>query len=76
MSEIRQCKQKNERGASVEDVVNSFVGNTEHMESIAVVVLYDDGEIDTAFSSDSTLELAGMLEVAKKEVLDMVIENE
>lgn len=75
MSEIKTHKQKKERGASVKDVIDSlreFGG----IDSIAVVVKYDDDHIDTAFSGDSTAELIGMLEVAKIELVEMITDAE
>lgn len=75
MSEIKQRKQKNERGASVKDVIDSL-SEFEGIDSIAVVVKYEDDGIETAFSGDSTAELIGMLEVAKIELVEMITDAE
>lgn len=75
MSEIKQRKQKNERGASVKDVIDSL-SEFDGIDSIAVVVKYEDDDIETAFSGDSTAELIGMLEVAKIELVEMITDAE
>lgn len=75
MSEIKQRKQKNERGASVKDVIDSL-SEFDGIDSIAVVVKYENDDIETAFSCDSTAELIGMLEVAKFELVEMITDAE
>lgn len=75
MSEIKQRKQKKERGASVKDVIDSL-SEFDGIDSIAVVVKYEDDDIETALSGDSTAELIGMLEVAKIELVEMITDAE
>ena len=75
MSDIKQHKQKKERGASVQGVIDSL-NDISEIDEIAVVVSYTDGKIDTAFSSDSKTSLIGLLKVAKMELIELVYEEE
>jgi len=62
---LKSYKQNKARGASIQEVIDSLQLSADKMESIAVVVIYSDDEIETAYSGDSDVELIGMLEVAK-----------
>lgn len=63
--DIKSYKQNKSRGASVQQVIDSLQTNVKRTQSIAVVVMYSDDTIDTAYSGDNNIELVGLLEVLK-----------
>lgn len=72
MDELKRRRQSQERGAAVADVVESLKANEDDIESIAVVVLYKDGGIQSAFSGDSTLELLGLKDCLTDDLMKIV----
>lgn len=72
MDEVKRKRQAMQRGAAVEDVVESVQTETDDIESIAVVVVYKDGSIQSAMSCDSTLELLGMADCLKDDVMKLI----
>ena len=73
--DIKSYKENKSRGASVKDVIDSLKECEYKTESIAVVVMYSDGEIDTAYSGESNVELIGLLNMAKAEITNNIIGN-
>ena len=70
MSEIKQHKQKKERGVSVQQVIDGLQENVGYIDSIVVALSYDDNTVVSAYSGDNDAELIGNLEIVKAELID------
>ena len=69
--EFNEAFQRKERGVSVKQILESALAQSDEMDSIALVARYKDGIIRTSYSvKEGGLELLGMLEVSKDQVLE------
>ena len=73
--DIKSYKENKSRGASVKDVIDSLKECEHKTESIAVVVMYSDGEIETAYSTENNVELIGLLDIAKIELTNDILSD-
>ncbi|MDW0113772.1 hypothetical protein QT711_11290 [Sporosarcina saromensis] len=69
---IKAYKQKKERGASVEEIAHELVKVSNDLDSVIIVTLTAEKEIEVSYSSDSEAELIGLLEVAKDIVVEQI----
>lgn len=69
---IKQYKQRKERGCSVSDLAEELKENADNYESIVIIGLTNDKGIDISFSSDNGAESIGLLEVAKSILVDEI----
>lgn len=69
--EFNEAFQRKERGVSVKQIIESTLAQSDEIDSIALVARHKDGIIHTSYSvKDGGLELLGMLEVSKDQVLE------
>ena len=69
--EFNEAFQRKERGVSVKQILENALAQSDEIDSIALVARHKDGFIRTSYSvKDGGLELLGMLEVSKDQVLE------
>lgn len=69
--EFNEAFQRKERGVSVKQIIESALAQSGEIDSIALVARHEDGIIRTSYSvKEGGLELLGMLEVSKDQVLE------
>ena len=69
--EFNEAFQRKERGVSVKQIIESALTQSDEIDSIALVARHKDGFIRTSYSvEEGGLELLGMLEVSKDQVLE------
>lgn len=69
---LNTVRQKRDRCVSVEDVLDTAI--REHGGTKSIIILSEgyDGIIRTTYSYESSLEMLGILEVAKSDILDLM----
>lgn len=73
--DIKSYKQKKERGLSVRQVIESALNDADQLDSIVIVTKYDDGNIATGYSGDNNIELTGLCEFVKTELVELIAEE-
>lgn len=63
-------KSSKERGASVKEILEENLTASKNYESVLVISLDKDGEVNLGYSYESSLQALGMLEVAKNYILN------
>ena len=75
--EFNEAFQRKERGVSVKQILESALDQSDEMDSIALVARHKDGFIRTSYSvKEGGLELLGMLEVSKDQVLEIMKDSD
>lgn len=70
--DFNEAKQKKERGVSVKDVIKQALEEADNIETIVLVACLKNGDVETAYSWESSLEAIGMLEVGKTDILNFM----
>ena len=71
--EFNEAFQRKERGVSVKQIVETALAQSDEIDSIALVARHKDGFIRTSCSvKEGGLELLGMLEVSRDQVLEIM----
>ena len=71
--EFNEAFQRKERGVSVKQILENALAQSDEIDSIALVARHKDGFIRTSYSvKDGGLELLGMLEVSRDQVLEIM----
>lgn len=70
--DFSEKKSSLERGASVKDILEENLEASHNYNSVLVVSLDKDGEINLGYSWESSLQALGMLEVAKNYILNVI----
>ena len=68
--DFAEAKQHKERGMSVKDVLENALKESKDTHSVLVVRLMNNDDVPTSFSWESSLEGLGMLEIARKNIVD------
>lgn len=69
--EFNEAFQRKERGVSVKQIIESALAQSGEIDSIVLVARHNDEIIYTSYSvKEGGLELLGMLEVSKNQVLE------
>lgn len=69
--EFNEAFQRKERGVSVKQIIESALAQSGEIDSIVLVARHNDEIIHTSYSvKEGGLELLGMLEVSKNQVLE------
>ena len=63
-------KSSKERGASVKEILEENLTASKNYESVLVISLDKDGEVNLGYSYESSLQVLGMLEIAKNYILN------
>lgn len=67
--EFRELKRKKERGVSNEEFMNQSKEFFKDAESIVVVGMDRDGFVNTFYTQLSTIQVIGMMELAKHQLI-------
>lgn len=70
MIDFEEAKQKQKRGTTVKELIESALKHSDETESIIIVSKQKDGTVLTGFSWESSLESLGMLEIGKQTVMN------
>ena len=70
--EFRELKRKKERGVSNEEFMNQSKEFFKDAESIVVVGMDKDGLISTFYTQLSTIQVIGMVETAKHQLIQEI----
>ena len=70
MIDFLEKKSSKERGASVKEILEENLTASKNYESVLVISLDKDGEVNLGYSYESSLQALGMLEVAKNYILN------
>ncbi|MEK4025798.1 hypothetical protein [Sporosarcina sp. FSL W7-1283] len=73
--DIKSYKQKKKRGLSVRQVIESALNDVDQLDSIVIVAKYDNNNIATGYSGDNNVELAGLCEFVKAELVELIAEE-
>lgn len=76
MNEFKDAKEKQSRGTSVKQAIESTLEQSDDINTIVISCLMDDGTVETAFSWDSSLEAIGILDISKQEIRDSMFVEE
>lgn len=75
--EFNEAFQRKERGVSVKQILENALAQSDEMDSIALVARHKDGFIRTSYSvKEGGLELLGMLEVSRDQVLEIMKDSD
>lgn len=69
MNEFRERQLQRDRGRSPKQVLEEILQDIEEVDDLLIVFTDRDENIDLRFSCDNTLEILGMMEVAKSDTL-------
>jgi len=67
---LKEFKQKKERGLSVRGAAQDLLDNADRYESVLIVALDENKQVNTSYSANGTLELVGLAEMAKTMLIE------
>ena len=71
--DLKEVKQKKERGVSVNELVKELNETKQNYDEIIILGITSDKEVDISFSTDDTSSVIGLLEVTKSILVDEII---
>ncbi|MGH2063944.1 hypothetical protein ACRCJW_05485 [Aerococcus urinaeequi] len=67
--DFKEAKQRKERGISVKQLLAQAVEVSDDIETVVIITKHKDMTVRTSFSSNSTLEMLGMLSIAETQLI-------
>lgn len=73
---LKQAREKKERGMTVQEAIEYAASHESQIKSVCVSFLKNNGEIETAYSTDNATELIGVIEQTKHMIIDDALYEE
>lgn len=70
--DIKDYKQRKERGYSVQQAVDDVARNASKYEAVAIVAVDKNNAIDLNYTCDSNVELVGLLELTQQTIIEQI----